>query len=184
VLHVNQLAAERAAEIVAVIDAFTDIGPPGGSTLDRAVRGAAGIARAYTRAGDRVGVITLAEPLRWIPPGNGPVQFFRIAETVLDARSFQSYVLPDLTRIPRTVLPPSALVVLFSPLLDERAIHAATRPSGSRLPRHRHRCARHPSPAAAAVPHRRACRAHMAAGTPGVALPAGVPGHTGHPLAG
>jgi uncharacterized protein (DUF58 family) len=47
-LHVHQLAAERAAEIVAVIDATTDVGPPGGSSLDRAVRGAAGIARAYT----------------------------------------------------------------------------------------------------------------------------------------
>ena len=124
-LHVNQLAAERAAEIVTVIDAFTDTGPPGNSTLDRAVRGAAGIARAYTRAGDRVGVITLDAPLRWIPPGTGPVQFFRIAESVLDARGTQSYVSPDLTRIPRTVLPPGALVVLFSPLLDERTIGTA-----------------------------------------------------------
>ncbi len=124
-LHVNQLAAERAAEIVTVIDAFTDTGPPGDSTLDRAVRGAAGIARAYTQAGDRVGVITLDAPLRWIPPGIGPVQFFRIAESVLDARGTQSYVSPDLTRIPRTVLPPGALVVLFSPLLDERTIGAA-----------------------------------------------------------
>ena len=101
-LHVNQLAAERAAEIVTVIDAFTDTGPPGNSTLDRTVRGAAGIARAYTRAGDRVGVITLDAPLRWISPGTGSVQFFHIAESVLDARGTQSYVPPDLTRIPRT----------------------------------------------------------------------------------
>ena len=71
-LHVNQLAAEHAAEIVAVIDAFTDVGPAGESTLDRAVRGAAGVARAYTRAGDRVGVITLDAPLRWVSPGTGP----------------------------------------------------------------------------------------------------------------
>ncbi|MGD0927487.1 MAG: DUF58 domain-containing protein [Streptosporangiaceae bacterium] len=125
-LHVNQLAAEHAAEIVAVIDAFTDVGPPGETTLDRAVRGAAGVARAYTRAGDRVGVITLDAPLRWVPPGTGPVQFFRIAESVLDARGHESYVSPDLGRIPRPVLPPGALVILFSPLLDERAIGAAT----------------------------------------------------------
>ena len=124
-LHVNQLAAEHAAEIVAVIDAFSDIGPAGDSTLDRAVRGAAGIARAYTRAGDRLGVVILQGPLRWIPPGNGPAQFFRIAESVLDARGLDSYVAPDLARIPRTVLPPGALVILFSPLLDERAIDAA-----------------------------------------------------------
>lgn len=125
-VHVNQLAAEHAAEIVAVIDAFTDVGPAGESTLDRAVRGAAGVARAYTRAGDRVGVITLDAPLRWVPPGTGPAQFFRIAESVLDARGHESYVPPDLARIPRAVLPPGALVILFSPLLDERAIDAAT----------------------------------------------------------
>jgi len=124
-LHVNQLAAERAAEIIAVIDTCTDVGAPGESSLDRAVRGAAGIARAYTRAGDRVGVVTLGGLLRWIPPGTGPVQFFRIAELVLGARGSASFVSPDLTRIPRTVLPPGALVVLFSPLLDDRAIDAA-----------------------------------------------------------
>jgi uncharacterized protein (DUF58 family) len=124
-LHVNQFAAERAAEIVAVIDAVTDTGPPGDSTLDRAVRGAAAIARAYTRAGDRVGVITLYGPMRWIAPGSGQRQFFRVVESVLDIRSLYSYVSPDMARIPQAVLPAGALVVMFSPLLDDRAIDAA-----------------------------------------------------------
>jgi len=123
-LHVNQLAAERATEIVAVIDATTDAGPPGDSSLDRAVRGVAGIARAYTRAGDRVGVITLYGPLRWIAPGIGPRQFYRIVESVLDVRSLYSFVAPDLAWIPPAVLPAGALVIMFSPLLDERAIDA------------------------------------------------------------
>jgi len=124
-LHVNQFAAERAAEIVAVIDATTDAGPPGRSALDRAVRGAAGVARAYTRAGDRVGVITLYGPMRWIAPGIGQRQFFRIVESVLDVRTLYSYVSPDVARIPPAVLPAGALVIMFSPLLDERAINAA-----------------------------------------------------------
>jgi uncharacterized protein (DUF58 family) len=123
-LHVNQLAAEQAAEIVAVIDAITDAGPPGGSSLDRAVRGAAGVARAYTRAGDRVGVITLYGPMRWIAPGIGQRQFYRIVESVLDARGLYSFVAPDVARIPPAVLPAGALVIMFSPLLDERAIDA------------------------------------------------------------
>jgi uncharacterized protein (DUF58 family) len=123
-LHVNQLAAERAAEIVAVIDATTDAGPPGDSSLDRAIRGVAGIARAYTRAGDRVGVITLYGPLRWIAPGIGPRQFYRIVESVLDVRSLYSFVAPDMAWIPPAVLPTGALVIVFSPLLDERAIGA------------------------------------------------------------
>jgi uncharacterized protein (DUF58 family) len=124
-LYVNQFAAQRAAEIVAVIDAITDTGPAGESTLDRAVRGAAGIARAYTRAGDRVGVITLYGPMRWIAPGSGQRQFFRVVEAVLDTRNLYSVVSPDMARIPRAVLPAGALVIMFSPLLDERAIAAA-----------------------------------------------------------
>jgi uncharacterized protein (DUF58 family) len=124
-LHVNQLATERAAEIVVVIDALTDAGPPGDSTLDRSVRGAAGIARAYTRAGDRVGVVTLYGPLRWLEPGTGQRQFFGIVESVLEIRSLYSEVPPDLSRIPPTALPPAALVVFFTPLLDDRAIEAA-----------------------------------------------------------
>ena len=43
---------------------------------------------------------------------------------VLDVRG-DSVVTPDLDRIPRTALPPGALVILFSPLLDERAIGAS-----------------------------------------------------------
>jgi uncharacterized protein (DUF58 family) len=88
------------------------------------VRGVAGIARAYTRAGDRVGVITLYGPLRWIAPGIGPRQFYRIVESVLDVRSLYSFVAPDMTWIPPAVLPAGALVIMFSPLLDERAIDA------------------------------------------------------------
>jgi uncharacterized protein (DUF58 family) len=123
-LHVNQFAAERAAEIIALIDATADAGPPGEFALDRAVRGAAGIARAYTRAGDRVGVITLYGPMRWVAPGIGQRQFFRIVESVLDARTLHSYVSPDVARIPPTALPAGALVIMSSPLLDDRAIDA------------------------------------------------------------
>jgi uncharacterized protein (DUF58 family) len=124
-LHVNQLAAEHAAEVVAIIDGFIDAGPPGRSSLDFAVRGAAGVARAYTRAGDRVGVVTLGGPLRWIAPGVGQRQFFQIVESVLDVRGSYTFVAPDLDRIPRTALPPGALVVLFTPLLDDRIIDVA-----------------------------------------------------------
>ena len=64
--HVNQRAALRAADLVIMIDAFSDVGPPGGTTLDVAVRGAAGLATAYLRTGDRVGVVVLGGVLRWL----------------------------------------------------------------------------------------------------------------------
>jgi uncharacterized protein (DUF58 family) len=124
-LQVNQRAADRAADLVLMIDAFSEVGPPGDSTLDVAVRGAAALATAYLRAGDRVGVVTLGGMLRWLTPDTGGRHFYRIIEMVFDIRH-DSVVTPDLDRIPRTALPPAALVVLFSPLLDERAIGAVT----------------------------------------------------------
>jgi uncharacterized protein (DUF58 family) len=122
-LHVNQRAAERAADLVVMIDAFSHAGPPGGSTLDLAVHGAAALATAYLRIGDRVGAVTLGGMLRWLAPAAHGQQFYRIVETVFDVRT-DSVVTPDLDRIPRTALPPGALAVVFSPLLDDRALRA------------------------------------------------------------
>ncbi len=123
--HVNQRAALRAADLVIMIDAFSDVGPPGDTTLDLAVRGAAGLATAYLRSGDRVGVVVLGGVLNWLAPSPGNRQFFRIVEMAFGVR-FPSEATPDLDRVPRTALPPRALVVLFSPLLDRRALNAVT----------------------------------------------------------
>jgi uncharacterized protein (DUF58 family) len=125
-LHVNQRAATRAADLVIMIDAF---GPAGGPvadrTLDLAVHGAATLAAAYLRVSDRVGVVVLGGALRWLGPAHGDRQFYRIAELLLQAR-YDSWVTPDLDRIPRTALPPGTLVVALSPLLDPRGLAALT----------------------------------------------------------
>jgi len=123
--HVNQRAALRAADLVIMIDAFSDVGPPGDTSLDLAVRGAAGLATAYLRTGDRVGVVVLGGVLRWLAPSPGNRQFFKIVEMAFGVR-FASEATPDLDRVPKTALPPRALVVLFSPLLDPRALNAVT----------------------------------------------------------
>jgi uncharacterized protein (DUF58 family) len=123
--HINQRAALRAADLVIMIDAFSDVGPRGDTTLDLAVRGAAGLATAYLRTGDRVGVVVLGGVLNWLAPSPGNRQFFRIVEMTFGVR-FPSEATPDLDRVPRTALPPRALVVLFSPLLDRRALNAVT----------------------------------------------------------
>ena len=123
--YVNQRAALRAADLVIMIDAFSDVGPRGDTTLDVAVRGAAGLATAYLRTGDRVGVVALGGVLNWLAPAPGNRQFFRIVEMAFGVR-FPSEVTPDLDRVPKTALPPRALVVLFSPLLDRRVLNAVT----------------------------------------------------------
>jgi uncharacterized protein (DUF58 family) len=124
-LHVNQRVASRAADLVVMVDVFEDIGPPGDSTLDLAVRGAAAVATAYLRISDRAGLVVLGGMLRWLAPAPGDRHFYRIAEMMLDAR-YHSYVNPDLARIPRAALPPGALVVVFTPLLDPRTLVAVT----------------------------------------------------------
>lgn len=125
-LHVNLRAAERAADLVIMIDAF---GPAEGAvadrTLDLAVHGAATLAAAYLRVSDRAGVVVLGGALRWLGPAHGDRQFYRIAELLLQAR-YDSWVTPDLDRIPRTALPPGTLAVVFSPLLDPRGLAALT----------------------------------------------------------
>lgn len=123
-LHVTTRAADRQADIVVVVDARTDLGPPGAGTLDSAVRGATAVASAHLRRGDRVGVVGLGGQVRWLAPGSTRRHFYRIAETVLDLRRFPSRLPPDLGRVPRVALPPRALVIVFSPLLDEGVIGA------------------------------------------------------------
>jgi uncharacterized protein (DUF58 family) len=113
-LHLTRHAVERAADAVVVIDATTEVA----DTLELSVRGAAGVAQAYLAVGDRVGVVALGGIVRWLPPGVGLRQVHRVVETVLDVRLDDSYVAPDLNRLPRRALPPGALVVAFSPLLD------------------------------------------------------------------
>ena len=122
-LHVNQRAAARAADLVVMIDAFGDSGPVSERTLDLAVHGASALVTAYLRVSDRAGLVVLGGLLRWLGPAAGDRQFYRIAEMMLAAR-YDSFVTPDVGRIPRSALPPGTLVVVFSPLLDPRGFGA------------------------------------------------------------
>jgi uncharacterized protein (DUF58 family) len=124
-LHVNQRAAARAADLVVMIDAFGDPGPVADRALDLAVHGAAALTTAHLRVSDRAGIVILGGALRWLGPAPGMRQFYRIAEMMLQAR-YQSFITPDIGRIPRTALPPGTLAVVFSPLLDPRAFGVIT----------------------------------------------------------
>lgn len=121
-LHVTTHAAERPVDVVVVLDAFSDVGPPGATSLDVAVRGATGTASAYLRDRDRVGLVVAGGTLRWLTPSIRERQFYRIVEEVLLVRRDRSFLEPDVARVPRAALPPAALVVVFSPLLDDRML--------------------------------------------------------------
>lgn len=117
-LQVIEHVAELGTDVVVALDAFSDIA----GSLDRSVRGCAGVARGYLRAGDRVGLVVLGGILSWLPPDTGQRTLYRITDAVLAVRRDDSVVTPDVGRVPRSALPASALVVVFTPLLDERVL--------------------------------------------------------------
>jgi uncharacterized protein (DUF58 family) len=122
-IQINQFAAERAADAVVLLDAFSDVADPatGVSSLDESLRVAAGLVRTYLRSHDRVGIVCVGGSVRWLQPGSGDAYFYRIVQTVLDVRRdlrFQSA--PDLNRLPPPAIPNSALVYAVTPLSDPR----------------------------------------------------------------
>lgn len=120
--YVNELADERSVDLVVLIDTLADVGEPPHSSLDRSVRGAVGLAQGYLDRQDRVGLVAVGGRMRWLRPDVGQRQTYRIIEAVLEVRHDSSYLDPDLDRVPRTALPPGAIAVVFSPLLDLRVV--------------------------------------------------------------
>ena len=123
-LHVTQRRAEEAVDVVLVVDTLVDAGPPTASSLDISVRGACGLAQVLLRTQDRVGVVALGGWLRWLRPDTGERQFYRIVATMMDVLGRESYVDPDVARIPPRSVPSGAQIIVFSPLLDSRTLTA------------------------------------------------------------
>jgi uncharacterized protein (DUF58 family) len=121
---VNTFAAERSQDVVLLADATSDVGEPGSSALDLALRGAAAAARAYLESRDRVGVITYQwGGVSWLVPGLGRRQLYRIIDSMLASDAGWARG-ASFRRLPRAALPPGSLVVVFSPLLDQRFVEA------------------------------------------------------------
>lgn len=123
-LHVTERLVEQAAQVVALIDAAQDVAQPGPSTLEVSVRGALAVVSGALRRGDRCGVAALGGVIRWMTPDLGRRHFYRVMEALLDVRAGTMPLQRDVVDLPKAVLPQGAAVVVFSPLLDDRVIHA------------------------------------------------------------
>jgi uncharacterized protein (DUF58 family) len=121
-LWVNESHPERNTDVILFVDSFAEARRGGTGTLDLAVRATAALADAYVRRRDRVGLIGFGGILRWLVPGTGTVQLYRIVDALLDTEIVLSYYWKDIDVIPRRTLPPNALVLALSPLLDPRAV--------------------------------------------------------------
>jgi uncharacterized protein (DUF58 family) len=123
-LVVNEQHPERNVAAVLMLDSFAEARLGGTGTLDLAVRATAGLAEAYVRRRDQVGLLSFGGTVNWLEPAMGLVQLYRIVEAVLDTEVTLSYVWRDLRRIPARALPPQALVLALTPLLDDRIVDA------------------------------------------------------------
>jgi uncharacterized protein (DUF58 family) len=123
-LWVNELHPERNTDVVIFLDSFAEARRGDRGTLDMAVRAAASLADRYLKHKDRVGLVSFGGLLNWLTPATGLVQLYRIVDSLLDTEIMLSYAWKDIEVVPRRTLPPQALVVGLTPLLDERAVGA------------------------------------------------------------
>lgn len=123
-LVVNDRHPERNADVILFLDTFADARAGGRSTLDLAVRATATLATRYLERRDRVGLVSFGGMLRWLTPGMGMGQRYRIVDALLESEIVFNYVWKDVSVIPARTLPSQALVLAISPLLDERAVDA------------------------------------------------------------
>jgi uncharacterized protein (DUF58 family) len=119
-LVVNEEHPERNSATVLMLDSFAEARLGAAGTLDQAVRATAALAGAYLRRRDQVGLLSFGGSLNWLEPALGTVQLYRIVEALLDTEVVLSYVWRDIRVIPTHALPPKALVLCLTPLLDER----------------------------------------------------------------
>jgi uncharacterized protein (DUF58 family) len=116
-LHVTQRLTDRSADVVVLIDGYPQPAGPATESTERAVRGAAQVVQTALRNGDRAGIVALGgRRPRWLGADIGQRQFYRVLDTVLAAGD--EFETTTGTLAPRAAVPPGAIVVAFSTLLD------------------------------------------------------------------
>jgi uncharacterized protein (DUF58 family) len=123
-LWVTEQNPERNTDVVLFLDTFAEVRAEGRSTNDRAVRAAATFAHGYLQRKDRVGLVTFGGFLSWLVPTSGMRQLYAIVEALITSQIVHSYALRGVEVLPPRTLPPKALVLAITPLLDDRTAAA------------------------------------------------------------
>jgi uncharacterized protein (DUF58 family) len=123
-LWVTEQTPERNTDVVLFLDTFAEVRAEGRSTNDRAVRAAATFAHGYLQRKDRVGLVTFGGFLSWLVPTSGMRQLYAIVDALITSQIVHSYALRGVDILPPRTLPPKALVLAITPLLDDRTAAA------------------------------------------------------------
>lgn len=123
-LWVNDQHPERNTDVVLFIDTFAEVRRGGRSTLDLAVRAATSLAHRYLGRKDRVGLVSFGGFLTWLVPASGTLQLYKIVDSLLQMDVVLSFAVKGVDVLPPRTLPPKALVLALTPLLDPRSAAA------------------------------------------------------------
>lgn len=116
-LHVTQRLTDRAADVVVLVDNYPQPAGPATEATDRTARGAVQVVQSALRGGDRAGVVALGDRRpRWLGADIGRRQFYRVLDAILAVDD--GFETTPGTLAPRAALPPGAIVVAFSTMLD------------------------------------------------------------------
>ncbi|MFF4876509.1 DUF58 domain-containing protein [Micromonospora sp. NPDC000668] len=131
-LHVAATLSDRDAEVVVLLDVLAEAGRSGGvggaaSVLDTTVRATAAIAEHYLHRGDRVSLLEYGPAARRLRPAAGRRQYLTVLEWLLDVRAQASQHEPYDQVFGPQLLSSDALVVVLTPLLDERSAQMLAR---------------------------------------------------------
>jgi Uncharacterized conserved protein (some members contain a von Willebrand factor type A (vWA) domain) len=124
-LLVNEQHPERNTDVVLFLDTFVDVeSDDHGGTFDMTVRAATSLAHLYLQRKDRVGLVSFGGYLSWLMPESGTQQLYRIVDSLLQMNIVLSFASKGVDVLPPRTLPPKALVLALSPLLDPRSTAA------------------------------------------------------------
>jgi uncharacterized protein (DUF58 family) len=123
-LWVNEQHPERNTDVVLFLDTFAEVRSGARSTHDLAVRAAVSLAHRYLQRKDRVGLVSFGGFLSWLLPSSGTLQLYKIVDSLLQTDIVLSYAARGVDVLPPRSLPPKALVLALTPLLDPRSAGA------------------------------------------------------------
>ena len=123
-LHVNEEHPERNTDVVLFLDTFAEVEQAGRGTLDLAVRAATSLAHRYLGRKDRVGLVSFGGYLSWLVPASGTLQLYKIVDSLLQMDVVLTFAAKGVDFLPPRTLPPKALVLALTPLLDARSAAA------------------------------------------------------------
>ncbi|BCJ58530.1 hypothetical protein Jiend_19520 [Micromonospora endophytica] len=131
-LHVASTLSDRDAEVVVLLDVLAEAGRSGGiagtaSVLDTTVRAAAAIAEHYLHRGDRVALLEYGPSARRLRPATGRRQYLTVLEWLLEVKAQPFPQAVDDQAFGPQLLSPDALVVVLTPLLQERSAQMLAR---------------------------------------------------------